>query len=169
MSKLNNYYTLCYCSLVFVKYDTLWIFIKKVFYNNILILSYHIIYGIMYYSLINKYLIKDLTYLVESYLIESNYSILNISHCVIRKLENKVNWRLISKYPSLSKHFLREFKDKIDFEYITKYRKRLNEKFIFEFKNYITWCDNGINYKLSGRFIYKFKDYIVWVVAVNLI
>ena len=56
----------------------------------------------------------------------------SLSEDFIREFQDKVDWDWISKYQNLSEDFIREFKDKVDWYYISKYQK-VSNKFIEEF------------------------------------
>ena len=51
----------------------------------------------------------------------------------IREFKDKVDWYYISEYQKLSEDFIREFKDNVNWKFITKYQK-LTKAFIREFK-----------------------------------
>ena len=51
----------------------------------------------------------------------------------IREFKDKVNWCYISYYQKLSEDFIREFKNKVNWIWISKYQK-LSENFIREFQ-----------------------------------
>ena len=57
---------------------------------------------------------------------------LELSEDFIREFQDKVNWTWISKYQKLSEDFMREFQNKLYWPYISIYQK-LSEDFIREF------------------------------------
>ena len=85
-----------------------------------------------------------------------------LSRDFIREFKDKVFWEGISKDQILSEDFIREFKDFVDWKYISKCQT-LSETFIEEFKDRVDW---GFIYyvychesdKLSYLFKYKFKE-----------
>ena len=74
----------------------------------------------------------------------------------IREFKNKVDWCYISIYQKLSEDFIREFQNKVDWCYISIYQK-LSEDFIREFKNKIYWKHIANHQKLSEEFKEEFK------------
>ena len=62
-----------------------------------------------------------------------------LSEEFIRNNKDKVDWNWISSNRELSENFIREFQDRIDWYWISKYQK-LSIKFIIEFKNKINWA-----------------------------
>ena len=61
-----------------------------------------------------------------------------LSEDFIREFKDEVYWEMISKYQTLSEDLIREFKDDVDWWYISKYQT-LSEDFIREFKEKIDW------------------------------
>ena len=57
-----------------------------------------------------------------------------LSEDFIREFKKKVYWLYISKCQRLSENFIREFKDKVNWTYISSYQ-RLSENFISKFKD----------------------------------
>ena len=87
----------------------------------------------------------------------------------IKNIKNKLEWE---KYydptfdwddytlytdNNLSEDFIREFQDKVDWLYISRFQT-LSEDFIREFKDKVWWKNIFINQKLSEDFILEFKD-----------
>ena len=69
----------------------------------------------------------------------------------IREFKDKVSWTYISINQKLSEDFIREFKDKVDWEYISKYQK-LSKDFIIEFKDRVNWTLISKYQNLSEEF-----------------
>ena len=78
----------------------------------------------------------------------------------ITDLENIV-WDDISINFTLSEEFIREFKDYVDWYFISSFQN-LSEDFIREFKNYVTWLKISMYQQLSEKFIREFKDDVYW-------
>ena len=57
-----------------------------------------------------------------------------LSEKFIREFKDKVNWDVISTCQKLSENFIREFKDKVNWECISAYQ-HLSKDFIREFKD----------------------------------
>ena len=57
----------------------------------------------------------------------------NLAEDFIREFKDKINWDYISKYQKLSEDFIREFKNKVNWMYISR-DKTLSERFKKEFK-----------------------------------
>ena len=70
------------------------------------------------------------------------------------------NWEFYADN-TLTEDFIREFKDKVDWEYISEFQK-LSEDFIREFKDNVSWSFVSINQKLSENFIREFQDKVDW-------
>ena len=68
------------------------------------------------------------------------------------------NWNDIEFYQDnkLSDDFIREFQDKVDWNFISKYQK-LSENFIREFQDKVDWYYIAMNQKLSKKFIREFQ------------
>jgi len=79
----------------------------------------------------------------------------------IREFKDSVNWEYISKYQNLSESFIREFKDSVYWERISENQK-LSEDFIREFKDSVDWNWISTSQKLSESFIREFKDFVEW-------
>ena len=87
-----------------------------------------------------------------------------LSEDFIREFKDKVNWKYISEYQKLSEKFIREFKWKVDWICISK-KQRLSERFIREFKNRVDW-DMIFEYqKLSKEFKEEFKKELTFYEA----
>ena len=63
-------------------------------------------------------------------------------------------WSDVSSHVELSEQFIREYADKINWEYISKYQK-LSEQFIEEFKDEVHWENIIIKQSLNEQFIKK--------------
>lgn len=79
----------------------------------------------------------------------------------IREFEDKVNWNWISKYQHLSEDFIREFKNKVNWCCVSTYQ-RLSEDFIREFADRVDWTYVSVTQHLSEEFIREFKDKVYW-------
>jgi len=88
-------------------------------------------------------------------------SMYQISEEFIREFQDKVNWNYISKYQKLSESFIIEFQDKVNWVYISPNQK-LSEEFIREFQDKVNWSYISKYQKLSESFIKEFKDYVDW-------
>ena len=77
-------------------------------------------------------------------------------NCTLGEFKDKVNWYWISKYQKLSEEFIREFKNKVNWYWISKYQK-LSEEFIREFKGKVDWDRISKYQKLNEDFIREFK------------
>jgi phosphoribosylanthranilate isomerase len=77
------------------------------------------------------------------------------------EFKDKVDWNRISKYQKLSEDFIREFKDEVCWDLISIYQK-LSEDFIREFKGKVNWNLISIYQKLSEDFIREFKGKVNW-------
>ena len=84
-------------------------------------------------------------------------------NCSITKFSDKVNWDLISIHqtPSPSEDFIREFQNKLDLRYISKYQI-LSEKIIREFQDKVDWIEISRHQTLSEDFIREFQDKVYW-------
>ena len=71
---------------------------------------------------------------------------------------------IISKSQRLNEDFIREFKDKVDWDYISTYQY-LSENFIEEFKDYVNWNDIIIYQILSEKSIIKFRSYFEYYIS----
>ena len=77
---------------------------------------------------------------------------LELSENFIREFQDKVNWTWISKYQKLSEDFMREFQDKLYWPYISIYQK-LSEDFIREFISKVNMFYVSEYQKVSHDFI----------------
>ena len=84
-----------------------------------------------------------------------------MSEDFIREFKDEVDWDEISKNQKLSEEFIKEFEYNIDWTVITKYQ-RLSEKFIKEFKDELDWEYICLYQVLSDEFIEEFKDKIIF-------
>ena len=82
-------------------------------------------------------------------------------NCTIEEFKDKVDWDKISKYQKLSEEFIREFKDQVNWSGISIYQK-LSEELIREFKDQVDWSYISKYQKLSEEFIREFKDKVDW-------
>ena len=79
----------------------------------------------------------------------------------IREFADKVYWEWISTSQRLSEDFIREFKDKVDWFYISEYQ-HLSENFIREFKGRVRWYWISRYQYLSEDFIREFANKVDW-------
>lgn len=79
----------------------------------------------------------------------------------IREFKDKVDWYYISEYQNLSEDFIREHKDKVDWYNISMYQK-LSEDFIREFQDMVDWITISKFQYLSEDFIREFQDKADW-------
>ena len=63
----------------------------------------------------------------------------------------------ISKYQNISKDFIRKFKDKVNWYWISS-KIKLSEDFIREFQDKVNWYWISCKQKLSEDFIREFQD-----------
>jgi hypothetical protein len=84
-----------------------------------------------------------------------------LSEDFIREFKDRVNWDHVSRYQKLSENFIREFKGEVSWFYISEYQK-LSENFIKEFKDRVYWDYISMFQKLSEDFIRKFKNRVEW-------
>jgi len=78
-----------------------------------------------------------------------------LSEGFIREFKDRVDWDLISSHQMLSEDFIREFKDKVNWHLISS-RQKLSEDFIREFKDKVNWYLISSYQKLSKDFIREF-------------
>ena len=81
----------------------------------------------------------------------------------IREFKDKVDWYYISVYQNLSEDFIREFQDKVNWNAISEYQ-RLSEAFIREFQDKVNWSSISARQKISEDFIREFQDKVDWVI-----
>jgi hypothetical protein len=74
-----------------------------------------------------------------------------LSEDFIREFKDKVDWEFVSEYQDLSEDFIREFKDKVDWYWIS-FRQILSEDFIREFQDKVNWNMVLTYQKLSREF-----------------
>ena len=86
---------------------------------------------------------------------------ISLSEEFIRNNKDKVDWDYISKYQKLSEDSIIEFEDYVVWYYISGYQK-LSEDFIREFKDKVNWECISEYQKLNIEFIKEFKNYIYW-------
>ncbi len=82
-----------------------------------------------------------------------------MSENFIREFKDKVDWDFISQYQRLSENFIREFQYYVNWNNISKYQI-LSENFIREFQDQVNWIFISKYQKLSSNFIKKFNLYI---------
>jgi len=85
-----------------------------------------------------------------------------LSENFISEFKDKVNWTYISRYQKLTENFISEFKDKVNWDYISANQK-LTEDFIREFKDNVYWSYISRYQKLTEDFIREFKDKVNWI------
>ena len=80
----------------------------------------------------------------------------SFGECFIRKFKDKVDWNEISRHQKLSEPFIREFSSQVDWESIS-YNQKLSESLIREFSSQVHW--EGISYTqtLSESFRQEFR------------
>jgi hypothetical protein len=84
-----------------------------------------------------------------------------LSEDFIREFKDKVDWTYISIRQNLSEDFIREFQDKVDWDNISEFQK-LSEDFIREFQNKVNWLYISEFQKLSEDFIREFQNKVNW-------
>ena len=80
--------------------------------------------------------------------ISKNY----LSEDFIIKYDNKLNWKLLSRYQDFTVKFLKEFIERIDWEEISAYQK-LNEDFIIDNKSNLNWQSISSIQKITPRIV----------------
>ena len=79
----------------------------------------------------------------------------------IREFADRVDWEWISQYQHLSEGFIREFADRVYWYWISKY-KHLSEDFIREFADELDWVGISLYQRLSEDFIRENKCRVNW-------
>lgn len=99
----------------------------------------------------NKKLEKEVSNLIKKY---------NLN-CSIQDFKDIVSWddfwNDVVEHEKLSKDFIREFKDKINWLYVSIHQD-LSENLIEEFYYDVSWPHISQYQKLSKKFIIKFRD-----------
>ena len=80
----------------------------------------------------------------------------NLSEDFIREFKDKVFWYFISKYQTLTEDFIREFKHKVYWSCISRFQT-LSEDFIREFQHKVVWVWISRYQTLSEDFIREFQ------------
>lgn len=80
------------------------------------------------------------------------------------------NWkdRWIGCDDDLSIDFLRQMKDKLDWEDCISTHQRLSQKVIEEFKDYVNWWKICLHQNISYDFMEKHWDKIEWAALANV-
>ena len=84
-----------------------------------------------------------------------------LSEDFIREFKDKVDWDCISIYQKLSENFIREIQDRVVWRCISIYQK-LSEDFMREFQDRVDWYFISIYQKLSEDFMREFQDRVDW-------
>ena len=79
-----------------------------------------------------------------------------LSENFIREFKNRINWECISKHQKLSESFIREFQDKVNWNWISKHQK-LSKSFIKEFNLEVNKTTNW-NYISNNIKLKAIKD-----------
>ena len=79
----------------------------------------------------------------------------------IREFADRVDWEWISQYQHLSEGFIREFADRVYWYWISKY-KHLSEDFIRKFTDRVYWYCVSQYQRLSENLIREFKNRVDW-------
>jgi len=82
-----------------------------------------------------------------------------LSEDFMREFRDRIDWNCISAYQKLSEFFIKEFQDKLNWDWISIYQK-LSEEFMREFQNKGDWYFISKYQILSEDFIREFKDKI---------
>lgn len=85
----------------------------------------------------------------------------SLSEEFIREFKDHLDWNWISIRQTLSESFIEEHKNLVDWRYISEYQK-LSEEFIEKHKDWVCWCYISRAQDLSEPFIRKYKDRIDW-------
>lgn len=73
------------------------------------------------------------------------------------EMDGGINWAVISGHQQLSEDFIRQFKNKLDWDFIVV-RQNLSEDFIEKHSKFIDWWLLGAWQELSDAFIDKHSD-----------
>jgi len=84
-----------------------------------------------------------------------------LSENFIREFKDKVRWQYISIHQNLSEDFIREFKYEVDWHRLSRCQK-LSENLIREYKDKVDWKYISIYQILSMNFIREFQDKVAW-------
>lgn len=112
-------------------------------------------------KIINLIKITFWLFLVEHDHVELSLKMFTLSEDCIRQFKDEINWGYISVYYKLSENFIREFKDRVHWSSISSHQT-LSESFIEEFKDRVHWFFISDYQKLSENFIRKFENYVSW-------
>ena len=106
----------------------------------------------------NQELMVEMNSILKEYDITLEYS---NDEDFIREFKDSMNWGYISQIQKLSEDFIREFKDSVNWYWISSFQK-LSEDFIREFKDSVNWEWISYSQNLSESFIREFKDSVYW-------
>ena len=98
-------------------------------------------------------------YKIEEQMTECDWktiSIYNMSPSFIRQYFNKLNKDVLSKIPSLPLEIIEEYKDELNWKYLSKYNKSLSSSTIKLYEDYISFDELSKNTNLS---VYDIKEY----------
>ena len=83
-----------------------------------------------------------------------------LAHPFIRRFANKLNWRLVSKFHAISTEFLAEFKTRLRWAVISYRRHALSEGIMSDFRNNLDWHVLAYRQKISGPYIWSMNYYL---------
>lgn len=83
-----------------------------------------------------------------------------LSKKFMREMKDKLNWNLISQYQKLDEDFIEEMKDKIVWSSLIRYNKKvhLSESFIEKMVDYLDWDAVSSCVSVSKEFVLKHLD-----------
>src|SRR5689334_15340089 len=86
---------------------------------------------------------------------------IKLSKTFIEQFQDKVEWNNISRYQNLSESFINDFQYKVNWKHISRCQK-LSKPFIEKFQDKVNWNCVSRCQKLSEPFIEKFQDKVNW-------
>ena len=88
----------------------------------------------------------------------------NLSEGFIREFKDKLDWEFVSEYQFLSEDFIREFQNKLDWYHLSK-KQKLSDSFLLEFQNKIVWdlylTLHQVEFTIMKRAILRSSFYII--------
>jgi hypothetical protein len=94
-----------------------------------------------------------------SYLHEEEYE--QMSEDFIRELKDKMDWESVSICAKLSENCIREFQKELHWKMMSQHQN-LSESFIREFQNKVDWVKVSKHQNLSESFIVEFQNKVDW-------
>ena len=89
-----------------------------------------------------------------------------LSYCLLQEntiycFQDRLNWKILSKYQKFSEDFIRKMQHKVDWNFISSHQK-LSESFIREFQNKLSFWSISNYQILSESFIIEFQNKVDW-------